>query len=295
MKYVFGHKNPDTDTICSAIALAELRNSKPVRLGELNPETKFVLEYFQVQEPELVEDVSDKDVIVVDHTETKQSADGIEKANIVEIVDHHKLGDIQSKDQLYVRIEPVGSTATIIAKMFKENNKELTEKTAGLLFSAILSDTVIFKSATSTKEDKEIAEELGRRLGLDPMEFGMQLKKAKSDISSKTDRELIESDMKVFDSINTIVGQIEVVDDVSDRKQGLLEEMEKIKQEKNVDRVLMMLTNIIKEDTELLVVGDKELVEKAFKTTVENNSIYLKDVMSRKKQIIPPLENANVS
>ena len=295
---VIGHTNPDTDTICSALAYSFLKNklgynTKPVRAGKLNPETEFVLDRFGVNIPELVEDVSGKNVIMLDHTDYAQSVKGMKEANIVEIVDHHKLGDVKSTDQIYVRMEPIGSTATIIAKIFKENNVEFDEKSAGMILSAILSDTVVFKSVTTTDEDVKIAEELAIILDLDPVQFGIEVKKAKSDISNKSDRELIDADLKVFSNLKTFVGQIELVEDINKlRKQSLLQEMKKVMEQKKCETGLMMVTNIMKEDTDLLIVGKKDYVEDAFNLKVENDSIYLKGVMSRKKQIIPSLEKS---
>ncbi|MCD6226856.1 MAG: manganese-dependent inorganic pyrophosphatase [Candidatus Aenigmarchaeota archaeon] len=296
--FVFGHKNPDTDTICSAIAYAKLKRLKnfdaqAVRLGEINPETEFALKKFGVEIPEEMHSFEGKDVILVDHTEIKQSADDILKANIIEIIDHHNLGDIYTRYPVFVRIEPIGSTSTIIFKMFRESNLDIDNKTAGLLLSGILSDTVILRSVTCTDEDRKIAKKLADQLNLDLEKYGFELKKAKSDISSKTDRELIKSDLKIFNTINMGIGQVEIVEDIDEkRKKTLLEEMEKIRKEIGCDTLLLMLTNIIKQDTELLVVGKTDLVEKAFKTKVENNRVYLKGVMSRKKQVKPVIEDA---
>lgn len=298
--YVFGHKNPDTDTICASIAYAKFKqiqgiNAVAVRLGKLNPETKFVLDRFDVEEPKEMHDFEEKDVILVDHTKEEESGENIKKAHVLEIIDHHPLGSLQTLDQVFARIEPVGSTSTIVYKIYKESGIEIDDKIAGLLLSGILSDTVVLRSVTCTDQDKKIAKELADQLNLDIEKYGFELKKSKSDISKKTDRELIESDLKQYSSMNMAIGQIEVVEDIGNRKQSLLEEMENIRKEMNCDTFLMMITDILKQDTELLIVGKTDLVEKAFKTKVENNSIYLKGVMSRKKQVSPVLEKAALS
>jgi manganese-dependent inorganic pyrophosphatase len=301
MIYVFGHKNPDTDSICAAIAYAYLKNklgfeAKPFRLGEINNETKLVLSKFNVEVPELLSSVEGKDVILVDHNEFEQSADGIEKANIIEIIDHHKMKFSWDKP-IYILTMPLGSTCTIIAKLFSQHSIEIPKELAGIMLSAILSDTVIFKSPTTTEEDKKIAEKLAEIAGIsDITAWGVEMFKAKSEVASKSARELICGDCKLYDfnGKKVLIGQIEVVDDkeVLERKEELLEEMEKIKEEENLYGVVLMITDIMKAGSTLLVVAESlEPFEKAFNVKFEENSIWLPCVMSRKKQIVPPLEN----
>ena len=153
---VFGHKNPDTDTICSALAYANLKNilgmeAKAVRLGELNEETKFVLNYFGVEAPELIKTVAGNEVILVDHNERTQTADGFEEAKVLELVDHHRISNFNVDEPLLVRMAPVGCTATIILNLYKENNLVPAKKIAGLMLSSIISDTLLFKSPTCTE------------------------------------------------------------------------------------------------------------------------------------------------
>ena len=155
---VFGHKNPDTDSICSAIAYANLKselgvNAEPVRLGEINSETKYALEYFQVNVPRLVEKVAQetKQVILVDHNESQQSADDIDEVRILEVIDHHRIANFQTSDPLYYRAEPVGCTATILNKLYKENGVKIKKEIAGLMLSALISDSLLFKSPTCTE------------------------------------------------------------------------------------------------------------------------------------------------
>ena len=162
---VFGHKNPDTDTICSAIAYAELKNKlgkdvKAARLGEINEETKYALNYFKVEKPELVENVAGKEIILVDHNERTQTAEGFEEAKVLELIDHHRISNFNVDEPLYARLEPVGCTATIILKLFKENNLVPSKETAGLMLSAIISDTLLFKSPTCTECDVKAGKEL---------------------------------------------------------------------------------------------------------------------------------------
>ncbi len=303
MVYVVGHKNPDTDSICSAIALSGLMNtlgleSKPARQGEPNNETKFVLEKFGIELPELLTDGSGKKVFLVDHSEVSQTLDNIDKAEIFGIVDHHKIGDITTSDPVYFIALPYGCTSTIVALLYEYLGVEIPEKIAGIMLCAILSDTVIFRSVTTTEKDKEIAEKLAEIVGIEDLEnLGIQLFREKSGITEKSIREIIVSDFKDFDFSGKKIGigQVELVSLslIDDRKNEILSELRKMKDEKGYTAIYFMLTDIMKEGTELLVVADSnEEVEKAFGKKVENSSIYLEGVMSRKKQVVPPLEKA---
>ena len=203
---VFGHKNPDTDTICSAIAYAELKrelglNAEAVRLGEVNSETQYALDYFNVDAPRLVQKVTEETntVILVDHNERGQSADDIEKAKVIEVIDHHRIANFETADPLYYRAEPVGCTATILNKLYKENNVEIKKEIAGLMLSAIISDSLLFKSPTCTEEDVQAAKELAEIANVDIETYGMAMLKAGADISSKTAEELITMDAKPYD------------------------------------------------------------------------------------------------
>src|SRR5690606_18158125 len=187
---VFGHKNPDTDTITSAIVYAYLKqqlgvDAEAVRLGELNNETKYALEKFNFEAPRLIANVKDEaaQVILVDHNEFQQSADGIEEVQITEVIDHHRVANFQTADPLYFRAEPVGCTATILNKLFKENNVEIPANIAGLMLSAIISDTLLFKSPTCTEQDVKAAEELATIANIDPAQYGLAMLKAGADLS----------------------------------------------------------------------------------------------------------------
>ncbi|MFQ6051731.1 MAG: putative manganese-dependent inorganic diphosphatase [Candidatus Hydrothermarchaeota archaeon] len=301
--YVIGHKSPDTDSICSAIAYAHfkqklgMKNVKAARLGEPNLETKFVLDYFKVDLPEILEDGSGKKLILLDHNEVSQTIEKIDEGEILEIIDHHKIGDIQTPNPIFFHAEPIGSTATIIADFYFDEGIDLEKDIAGILLASILSDTVIFKSPTCTQKDKDIAKKLASMVGIEIEKFGIDMFKAKADLASKSAREILVTDFKEFDfSGNRVgIGQIEVMDEeeVQMKRKEILEEMENLRNEKGLVMVTLMITNILKEGSELLFVGDKkEIFERAFNAKVENDSIYLEGVMSRKKQVVPPLENA---
>jgi len=304
--YVVGHKSPDTDSVCSAIAYAELKkklgmDAVPARQGDLNPETEFVLQKFGFEAPELLTDGEGKKVILVDHSDKSQSLDNIDKAEIVEIIDHHKIGDITTPNPIFFLAMPVGCTATVIKKLYEENGVEIPQNIAGIMLAAILSDTVIFKSATATEKDVEAAKELAKIAGIDDIEaLGMEMFKAKSDIAGKSPRDLLFRDFKDFDMSGKKVGvgQIEVVDLslLDEVKDALYEEMKKVKEEGGYHSLFLMLTDIMKEGTELLAVTDEPaVVEKAFGKALEGKSVWLDKVMSRKKQVVPPLEKAFAS
>ena len=299
---VFGHKNPDTDTICSAIAYAELKNKlgkdvKAVRLGEINEETKYALNYFKVEKPELVENVAGREIILVDHNERTQTADGFEEAKVLELIDHHRISNFNVDEPLYARVEPVGCTATIILKLFKENGLTPSKETAGLMLSAIISDTLLFKSPTCTQCDAKAGKELAEIAGVDLKEYGLEMLKAGTALGDKSEAELLNMDMKVFEIDGTKIGvaQVNTVNEaeVFERKEKLLAEIDNIIAKEGLKFFMLAITNILTNDSAALISGDgNDVVEKAFGEKVDSNLVTLKGVVSRKKQIIPPLTKA---
>ena len=299
---VFGHKNPDTDTICSAIAYAELKNKlgkdvKAVRLGEVNEETKYALNYFKVEKPELVENVAGKEIILVDHNERTQTADGFEEAKVLELIDHHRISNFNVDEPLYARVEPVGCTATIILKLFKENGLAPSKETAGLMLSAIISDTLLFKSPTCTQCDAKAGKELAEIAGVDLKEYGLEMLKAGTALGDKSEAELLNMDMKIFeiDGAKIGVAQVNTVNEaeVLERKEKLLAEIDNIITKEGLKFFTFAITNILSNDSVALVSGDgNDIIEKAFGEKVDSNLVTLKGVVSRKKQIIPPLTKA---
>ena len=299
---VFGHKNPDTDTICSAIAYAELKNKlgkdvKAVRLGEVNEETKYALNYFKVEKPELVENVAGKEIILVDHNERTQTADGFEEAKVLELIDHHRISNFNVDEPLYARVEPVGCTATIILKLFKENGLAPSKETAGLMLSAIISDTLLFKSPTCTQCDAKAGKELAEIAGVDLKEYGLEMLKAGTALGDKSEAELLNMDMKIFEIDGEKIGvaQVNTVNEaeVLERKEKLLAEIDNIIAKEGLKFFMLAITNILSNDSVALVSGDgNDVIEKAFGEKVDSNLATLKGVVSRKKQIIPPLTKA---
>ncbi|HEY2421814.1 MAG TPA: manganese-dependent inorganic pyrophosphatase [Neobacillus sp.] len=298
---IFGHKNPDTDTICSAIAYADLKkqlglNAEPVRLGEINGETAFALKQFNTEAPRLVETVAAevKEVILVDHNERQQSATDISDVRVLEVIDHHRIANFETSDPLYYRCEPVGCTATILNKMYKENGKEISKNIAGLMLSAIISDSLLFKSPTCTDQDVAAARELAEIAGVAADTYGLELLKAGADLSEKTVQQLITLDAKEFEmgSSKVEIAQVNSVDpdEVLSLKEELEAAISKEIAEKNLDLFLFVVTDILTNDSVALALGSKTIaVEKAYNVTLSNNTATLKGVVSRKKQIVPIL------
>lgn len=297
---VFGHKNPDTDTICSAISYAELKKAQgadieAVRLGELNSETTFVLDYFQATAPRLVQTVANEvsEVALVDHNERQQSADDIDEVTVTAVVDHHRIANFETSDPLYYRAEPVGCTTTILLKMFRENEVEISKTVAGLMLSAIISDTLLFQSPTCTEEDKVAAEKLAVIADVDIKTYGMEMLKAGADVSKKTVAELL-LDAKEFNMNGNKVeiAQINVVDvnDVLNRRSEVEALMTQNVVDKGLDLYLFVITNILTNDSIGISIGSKTaVVEEAYGIKFVENQAPLKGVVSRKKQVVPIL------
>ncbi|AMQ72443.1 MULTISPECIES: manganese-dependent inorganic pyrophosphatase [Bacillus] len=301
---IFGHQNPDTDTICSAIAYADLKNklgfnAEPVRLGQVNGETQYALDYFKQESPRLVETAANEvnGVILVDHNERQQSIKDIEDVQVLEVIDHHRIANFETAEPLYYRAEPVGCTATILNKMYKENNVKIEKEIAGLMLSAIISDSLLFKSPTCTEQDIAAAKELAEIAGVDAEEYGLNMLKAGADLSKKTVEELISLDAKEFTlgSKKVEIAQVNTVDieEVKKRQPELEAALSKVIAEKNLDLFLLVITDILENDSLALAIGDQaSKVEKAFNVTLENNTALLKGVVSRKKQVVPVLTDA---
>ena len=297
---IFGHKNPDTDTICSSIVYNNLKriqgmDSEAVRLGEINDETKYALEYFNVRLPRLVEEVEEgQNVILVDHNEFQQSANGIEKAVIREVIDHHRIANFETAAPLYYRAEPLGCTATILKKIYEEQNVNIDKQMAGLMLSAIISDSLLFKSPTCTLQDKVAAEELAKIADVNLEEYGLAMLKAGASTTDKTAETLISLDAKEFvlGADKLVVAQINTVDanEVADRKEELEAAIKAELSSKGLAAYVFVITNILTSDSEVLVLGEKQdKVAAAFGKTLENDFMTLEGVVSRKKQVVPQI------
>ncbi|ASD68061.1 manganese-dependent inorganic pyrophosphatase [Pseudoalteromonas piscicida] len=301
--YVVGHKIPDSDSICGAIALAYLKNqigeeAIPTRLGEVSPETQFILDRFGFEAPELKMSYAGEDVYIVDHTEKTQAPDDIDKATVVGVVDHHKLGDLTTSTPLECWIRPVGCSNTIIKMMYDFYDVEIPANIAGIMMCAILSDTVIFKSPTCTTADIKCVEALAKIAGVDDAKaLGMEMFKVKSAVEGTPIRDLVMRDFKDFNMNGNLVGigQLEVVDlAVFDKiKDELHADIAKLKEEGNRHSVMLLLTDIMKEGSQMLIASDDEaIIAKAYDVEPEASKVWLDGVLSRKKQVVPPLQDA---
>ncbi|CEG24031.1 Manganese-dependent inorganic pyrophosphatase [Planococcus massiliensis] len=302
--FVLGHQNPDTDSICSAISYAYLKNqlgmdAEPIRLGDLNNETLFALEKFSAAEPRLVKRVSEEvsQVILVDHNERQQSAEDIGDVQVIEVIDHHRIANFETTDPLYFRAEPVGCTATILLKLFKENEVEVPADMAGLMLSAILSDSLLFKSPTCTPQDVAAAKELAEIAGVDAAEYGLAMLKAGADLSNKTLEDLMSLDSKEFEAGDHRfeVAQVNAIDvnEVIGRQAELEVLMEQVIAKKELDLFTFVVTDILNNDSVAIVLGKKAgIIEGAFKASVVDNRVLLPGVVSRKKQIVPVITEA---
>ena len=297
---IFGHKNPDTDTICSSIVYNNLKriqgmDTEAVRLGEINDETRYALEHFNVFEPRLVEEVAEgQQVILVDHNEFQQSVNGIEKAVIREVIDHHRIANFETAAPLYYRAEPLGCTATILKKIYEEQSVHIDKQMAGLMLSAIISDSLLFKSPTCTLQDKVAAEELAKIAEVNAEEYGLAMLKAGASTTDKTAETLISLDAKEFvlGADKLVVAQINTVDanEVADRKEELEAAINAELASKGLSAYVFVITNILTSDSEVLVLGEKQdKVAQAFGKTLENDFMTLEGVVSRKKQVVPQI------
>lgn len=302
--YVVGHKSPDTDSVASAIAYAALKKAKGVdavpaaQSDDLNPETKMVLDKFGFSAPEVMTDGAGKQMILVDHGDLAQAPDNLADGELLEVIDHHKIGDIQTAEPIFFCTMPVGCTGTILNKLYKDEGVTPEKNIAGIMLSAILSDTVLFKSPTCTDADKAACEELAKIAGVDDMEaLFMEMAKAKSAVEGVPAKDLVFRDYKDFDMNGKKVGigQLELVDLslVADIRDDLYKAVEEVKAEGDRHTVLLLLTDIMKEGSDVLVAtDDAAIVEKAYGKKVEGTTIWVDGMMSRKKQAVPPLQKA---
>lgn len=301
MTYVIGHKNPDTDSICSAIALAYFLEITPAKQGPINPETSFVLTNFGLQEPITIYSAINHEIYLVDHAEKSQTLNDLEKGKLLGIIDHHKVGITTGEPIIYI-CKPLGSTASIIAELYFRNsldyigakNKTMPPYIAGILLSAILSDTVIFKSPTTTEVDKSLAIKLAEIANIkDIYSYGIDMLKAKSNLTNLTPLEIFNLDYKEFILEDKKIGttQVELIDPsiIKQKKLQIIDLMKRKLSSDNLELVLFIITDIIKEESEILAFGNTNAFEKVFNVKLSNGSVFIKDLLSRKKQVVPVL------
>ena len=297
---VFGHKNPDTDSICSAIVMADLQTKVrgeeviPCRLGEINEETKFALKYFGAKEPQLIEKVEEgQTVIMVDHNEFTQTVDGIENAKIDTVIDHHRINNFKTSEPLFYYAQPVGCTSTLLYELYTLNNVKIEPQMAGLMLSAIISDTLLLKSPTTTEKDAKTVKELAKIANIDVEKYGLEMLKAGTNLDKYTEAELIRLDAKKIEKedVKYIIAQVNTVSipDVLKRKAKIEEEMNKEILAKGLSLFVFVITDIVNSNSEAIVLGDRvDAISKTYE--IKDNIAVMPGVVSRKKQILPLVE-----
>ncbi|MBT5935719.1 manganese-dependent inorganic pyrophosphatase [Sulfurimonas sp.] len=297
--YVFGHRNPDSDSIVGAIAISYLKNQLedeeyiPSRQGDISDETRFILDKFDGQLPILKTSVAGERVYLVDSTDKAHFQDDIDQATILGIIDHHKLGDIMTSTPLECWIRPIGCSNTVVKEVYDALGVTIPKDIAGMMMMAILSDTVIFKSPTCTKADTKAVKELAKIAQIENYkELAMEMFIVKSATTGASARDLNTKDYKPFDMNGYKVGvnQLEMIDisALDDRKDEIYADMIVMKEDEGLHTMLVLLTDIMKEGSQLLCVSDDaSKIEKAFGKKLENNQMWLDGVLSRKKQVIP--------
>lgn len=300
--FVFGHQNPDSDAIGSSYGYAYLKrqlgvDAEAVALGTPNEETSFVLDYFGVEAPRVVESAQSEDVnqvILTDHNEFQQSISDIKGVEVIEVVDHHRVANFETANPLMMRLEPVGSASSIVYRMFKENNVEVPKEVAGLLLSGLISDTLLLKSPTTHSSDPAVAAELAEIAGVNLEEYGLAMLKAGTNLSSKSAGELIDIDAKTFElNGNQVrIAQVNTVDiaDVLSRQEEIEEAITNSIKSNGYSDFVLMITDILNSNSEILALGSNtDKVENAFDFVLENNHAFLEGAVSRKKQVVPQL------
>jgi manganese-dependent inorganic pyrophosphatase len=301
---VFGHKSPDTDSTGSPIIWAWYLNevkgeaAKPVLLGEPNTEAAFMLNHWNLDKPEIISDVAaDAPVVIVDTNNPAELPASINSADIRAIIDHHKLvGGLETKGPIDITVRPLACTATIMVDLMGNDAAKMPKEIKGAALTCILSDTMEFRSPTTTDHDRAVAEKLAADLGIDVSDYAAQMFAAKSDVSAFSDAELIRMDSKEYE-VDGVKFRVSVLETTApeiplDRKASLMETMKSVCAEDGVDDVLLFVVDILKEEATLLVPNDrvKGVAEKSFGASVAGDNVVLPGIMSRKKQIIPNLK-----
>lgn len=304
--YVVGHKNPDNDAIMSAVVFAQLANALDkdneyvaCRQGGLPGETKALLERVGFPEPEFLGPIEPGDpkakVILTDHNELSQTVDGLENAELVAVIDHHRIADVSTAQPIYFVNFPWGSSCSIIAHLFEATNTPLSDAQATCLLAAMMTDTVMLKSPTTTDVDRTLAAKLGEQIGRDPVEFGAEVFRSRG-ADDFTPAQMVSRDIKRFEigGKAVYIGQYETVNKgpVLEQSAALLEAMEAYRTEHEGDTLVLLVTDIIEEGSQVFVCGDAAVVERGLKITASPQGTWMPGVLSRKKQVAAPLIEA---
>ena len=297
--YIVGHVNPDTDSICSAIAYAHFLKERTgkgniiaARAGSLNEETKFVLKYFHENPPHLIKTVTGKNIVIVDHNEVHLALPDIKRANIMEIIDHHRIGDVETIHPIAFINQPRGSAASIIAERYLWFRIPISRKMAGLMLSALISDTILLNYPTTTRKDRALARKLADIAGVNLHKYGRRMLEAGCDLINHSPRKILLTDFKTYGDRSKRAGiaQVNIADTriAFHKKKALLREMDKIRKKNEFRYIFLMITNIVSLQTDILISGDDlEPVKKIFKKKIEHNLMILPKTVSRKKQVQP--------
>ena len=299
--YVFGHQNPDNDAVMSAVVLAQLLNQvgyegneyKACALGALPAESAKLLAEAGIAEPEQIKGVEAGQLVVLtDHNESSQSVEGLKDATVLGVVDHHRIGDFETAAPLHYIALPWGSSCTIVAKLFEVLGQELTDVQAKLLLSAMMTDTLMLKSPTTTDVDRAIAAKLGEQLGVDPVKFGMEVFLTRPS-GSFTAAEMVGNDIKMFEVAGQklLIGQYETVD--KSRALGMIDEireaMRAYQADKGAEGIVLCLTDIMEEGSQVLFEGETAVAQKGLGIADEHDGVWMPGVLSRKKQVAAPI------
>ena len=300
---VMGHKAPDTDSTGSPLIwawyLSEIKGTpaEAKLLGEPNTEAAFVIERWGFEKPEIISDVNENDtVVVVDTNNVAELPPSINNAKVIQIIDHHMLqGGLTTRTPIDITIRPLACTATIMFDLMGDDAAKMPKQIKGAMLSCILSDTLEFRSPTTTDHDRAVAEKLAKELGLSIPDFAAELFAAKSDVSAFSEAELLRMDSKEYEVGGTQF-RVSVLETTSpqmilDRKDALMAAMPSVASEDGADQVLLFVVDILNEEATLLVPNDtvKTIAKKSFGVTATGDTVVLPGVMSRKKQIIPNL------
>ena len=303
---VFGHKNPDNDAIMSAVMFAQLKNQlndgntyEARRLGPLPKETQLVLEKWGVPAPELLEKIdapaegeAKQQVILTDHNESAQSVDGREHADIIGLVDHHRIGDVETAQPPFFVVLPWGSSCTVISYLFEAYGQQPTDAQAACLLAAMMTDTVMLKSPTTTDVDRKYAAKWGEQLGVDPVEYGKQVFKSRG-AGDFTPEQMVGRDIKCFHVAgkDLYIGQYETVDGAAalEQTEAIREAMEAYRVEHNGAGLVLLVTDILEEGSQVLLCGDTDVAQKGLGIEDKPEGVWMPGVLSRKKQVAAPI------